>query len=239
MEIHIFKNEPQLLAALAEFFIDTATKAITERGECNVALSGGRSPKKLYELLASSDFNQRLDWQKMRFFFGDERYVPADDPESNALMAKKALFDPLQIAPAQIFQVDTTLSPPAAAQAYTEGISAHFQDQPAAFDLVLLGLGADAHTASLFPYTSVLATSAASVEAVWLEKQQGYRITMTAALINQARQVAFLVYGADKAGAVRQVLQGATDMDQYPAQRICPMVGKVDWFLDETAAEQL
>lgn len=238
MDIRVFKNEPELLTALANFFVEIANKSIAERGEFNVSLSGGRSPKKLYELLASTAFNQKIDWQKVYFFFGDERYVPADDPESNALMGKKALFDPLQIAPAQIFQVDTTLSPVEAAQAYTEAIAMHFQDE-AAFDLILLGLGTDAHTASLFPYSSVLSASSATTEAVFVEKQQAYRITMTAPLINQARQIAFLVYGEDKADALQQVLKGTRNLDKYPAQRVQPSAGEVHWFLDETAAAEV
>ncbi len=236
MKIHIFKTETALLTALADFFIETATQAIAERGQCTVALSGGRSPKKLYELLASPQFNQQVDWQKVYFFFGDERYVPATSSDSNALMAQKALFDPLQIAPAQIFQVDTTLSPTEAADAYTEAITTHFQQQPVCFDLILLGLGDNAHTASLFPHTPVLAETVAAVKAVYLEDQQVYRITMTAPLINQARQIAFLVYGADKAEAVQQVLEGELNIEQYPAQLISPINGEVDWFLDEAAA---
>ena len=235
MDIQIFETEPELLTALASFFVEIAKKAIAERGECNVSLSGGRSPKKLYELLASPEYNQQIDWQKIYFFFGDERYVPADDPESNALMVQKALFDPMQIAPTQIFQVNTSFSPEKAAQDYTHTIAAHFKDQPIRFDLVLLGLGPDAHTASLFPFSSVLAEDSISIKSVFLEKQQVWRITMTAPLINQARQIAFLVYGEDKAEAVRHVLKGAQDIDQYPAQRIQPS-GEVHWFLDETAA---
>ncbi|MCY7327835.1 MAG: 6-phosphogluconolactonase [Saprospiraceae bacterium] len=236
MKIHIFKTEAELLVSLANFLIETATKAIAERGQCNVALSGGRSPKKLYALLASPEFNPLLDWQKIYFFFGDERYVPATSPDSNALMAQKALFDPLQIAPAQIFRVDTTLSPTESANAYTDAITTHFQQQPVCFDLILLGLGDNAHTASLFRHTSVLAETTAAVKAVFLEEQQVYRITMTAPLINQARQIAFLVYGADKAEAVQQVLAGARNIEQYPAQLIRPTNGEVHWFLDEAAA---
>jgi len=236
MKIHIFKTESELLTALANFLIETATKAIAERGQCNVALSGGRSPKKLYALLASPEFNPLLNWQKIYFFFGDERYVPATSPDSNALMAQKALFDPLQIAPAQIFRMDTTLSPTESATAYTDAITAHFKQQLVCFDLILLGLGDNAHTASLFPHTSVLAETTAAVKAVFLEEQQVYRITMTAPLINQARQIAFLVYGADKAEAVQQVLVGARNIEQYPAQLINPTDGEVHWFLDEAAA---
>lgn len=239
MEIHVFKTEHALLRALANFFVATAAAAIAERGACNVSLSGGRSPEKLYALLASPDFSRRVDWQKVCFFFGDERYVPADHPDSNALMATRTLFDPLGVAAAQIFRVDTSRSPMAAAQAYTAAIMAHFQGQPTCFDLVLLGLGADAHTASLFPHTPVLPEPSASVQAVFLEKQQVYRLTMTAPLLNQARQIAFLVYGEDKADAVQRVLQGAPDPGQYPAQLIRPPAGEVHWFLDETAAAAL
>ena len=239
MMVHIYKDTSELLSGLAAFFVKSAREAIESHGQFNVALSGGNSPKKLYELLASPAFRQQVAWDKVYFFFGDERYVPADDPENNARMAREAMFGPLHIPDAQIFQVDTTLPPEQAAAAYAQRLNAHFNGSPVQFDLILLGLGDDAHTASLFPGTPVLQEREAGVKAVFLESKQVYRITLTAPLINQAKAVAFLVYGAAKANAVQQVLEGERNIAKYPAQLVQPQQGDVHWFLDEAAASLL
>lgn len=239
MNLQIFASQDEVLRQLAAHFVGAAQAAIAARGRFSVALSGGSSPRKLYELLASAAFNQQLDWHKADFFFGDERYVPATSPESNYLMAKTALFEPLGIEPTHIFAIDTTLPPPQAAQAYTDAIRRYFAHEPARFDLVLLGLGDNAHTASLFPHTDVLPVTVAEVRAVFLDEQQVYRLTLTAPLINQARDVAFLVYGADKAAAVQRVLEAPRDVATLPAQLIAPAEGQLSWFLDRAAASAL
>ncbi|WP_161889000.1 6-phosphogluconolactonase [Pontibacter russatus] len=239
MMVHIYKDTSELLSGLAAFFVKSAREAIENHGQFNVALSGGNSPKKLYELLASEEFRQQVAWDKVYFFFGDERYVPADDPENNARMAREAMFAPLHIPEAQIFKVDTMLPPEQAAETYEKRLNGHFNGNPARFDLILLGLGDDAHTASLFPGTPVLQEQAASVKAVFLESKQVYRISLTAPLINQAKDVAFLVYGAGKANAVQQVLEGERNITKYPAQLVQPQQGDVHWFLDEAAAALL
>ncbi|WP_242919837.1 6-phosphogluconolactonase [Pontibacter liquoris] len=237
--VNIYKDTEALLTAVADLFVDAAREAIAARGQFNVALSGGSSPKQLYEKLASPAYNWKVDWSRAYFFFGDERYVPADDPESNALMVQHALFGPLNISPENIFAVNTTLAPQQAAQEYMQRILQHFKRQEIRFDLMLLGLGNDAHTASLFPGTTVLQEQAVDVKAVLLPDQKTYRLTLTAPLINLSHQIAFLVYGAAKAEAVRHVLEGERDTSRYPAQLIRPDQGKVDWFLDETAAALL
>ena len=239
MKINVFKTVQELLVAMADYFVSTAKSSISSRKEFNVALSGGSSPKRLYEILSSSDFKHQVEWDKVNFFFGDERYVPADDPDNNALMVKKALFDPLNISSSNIFTINTSLPPEEAAKKYTLTIANHFKDQKIRFDLVLLGLGDNSHTASLFPYTSVLSDKSASVKAVFLEEQNVYRITMTAPLINQARQIAFLVYGEAKTDAVRHVLEDVIDTEKYPAQLIHPEKGDLGWYLDEAAASGL
>jgi len=227
------------LNALAAYFIKVAQDSIAAKGKFSVALSGGSSPKKLYQLLASPVYSGEIDWEKVYFFFGDERNVPKDSPDSNYLMAKKALFDPLEISTLNIFPVDTSLPPTAAAQKYFEDIEQFFDEDELAFDLVLLGLGDNSHTASLFPHTPVLHDTTPGVKEVWLEDQQVFRITMNAPLINEAKQIAFLVYGEGKAIAVHHVLEDEEDIDEYPAQLIDSIVGEVQWFLDEAAAENL
>ena len=235
MSLNIFNGENEVLAALAEHFATVANEAITARGKFSVALSGGNSPKKLYELLSSAYFNQ-LDWTKIYFFFGDERYVSQTDKDSNYLMAKKSLFEPLEIEPENIFAVDTSLQPDAAAQAYQETIEQFFDESEQSFDLILLGLGDNSHTASLFPHTPVLNDIKPGVKAVYLEDQKIYRITLNAPLINEAEHIAFLVYGDGKAVAVHHVLEDDENIEEYPAQLIEPIVGEIQWFLDESAA---
>jgi 6-phosphogluconolactonase len=237
--LHVFADADAVLGALADYFVDQASQAVAARGRFVVALSGGSSPKKLYELLASPAYRERVEWDKAYFFFGDERNVPQTSPDSNYLMAKKALFDPLAIRPGQVFAVDTRLAPAEAAAQYGVAIEEFFREDPAHFDLVLLGLGDNAHTASLFPNTPVLHDQTVSVQEVWLPVEQVFRITFTAPLINQAHAVAFLVYGKGKAEAVHQILDLPRDIDQYPAQLIELKDKPVDWFLDEAAASEL
>ena len=189
--------------------------------------------------MASPEFREQLNWKKVNFFFGDERVVPANDPENNAYMVKRALFDPLNISESKIFAVNTALLPNEAAKQYTATIATHFKGQKPLLDLILLGLGDNAHTASLFPYTPVLTDKTASVQTVFLEVQKVNRITMTAPLINLARNIAFLVYGQDKAEAVKHVLEGEFDPEKYPAQLINPLKGELHWFLDEAAKSLL
>lgn len=238
MKLNIFESSEEVLKRLAEYFITIAQQSVAEHEKFSVALSGGSSPKKLYEMLAS-DYKDKIDWSKIYFFFGDERYVPATDPNSNYLMAKKALFDPLRIAETQIFPVDTSVEPKTAARKYTEVIKDFFQGKETRFDLVLLGLGDDAHTASLFPGTPVLHDDTPFVKEVYLEDKKVYRITLNAPLINQARHIAFLIYGEGKAEAVHHVIEDTEDIDNFPAQLIKPVNGELQWFLDSAAASKL
>ena len=236
MRLNIFATVDELLTRLAEYFIDNANRAITTKGHFSVVLSGGSSPEKLYSLLASPVFKNRTDWNKIFFFLGDERYVPATDPANNCRMINKVLFEPLQINASQIFPVDTSLPPETAAQKYMEAINRHFNGGEPCFDLVLLGLGDNSHTASLFPFTTILHESSPGVKAVFLPEQQVYRISFTAPLINKAHNIAFLVYGDLKAQAVQNIIAGERDIEKFPGQLIQPESGNLEWFLDESAA---
>lgn len=238
MKLNIYNNEKQVLAALAVHFVTIANESIAKHGKFSVALSGGSSPKALYELLASS-FHDKVEWEKVYFFFGDERYVPQTDKDSNYLMAKNALFNPLSIEPSNIFPVDTSLSPREAAEKYQEEIEEFFDDDGLSLDLILLGLGDNSHTASLFPYTPVLHDRLPGVKEVFLPDKQVYRITLNAPLINEAKHIAFLVYGEAKAIAVHHVLEDDEDIENYPAQLIEPITGEIQWFLDSAAASML
>ena|ERR1700761_1884378 len=236
---NIFDTADDVLKALAEYFVIIAGEAIAKNKKFSVALSGGSSPKKLYELLASDEYKHQVEWDKVYFFFGDERYVPQTDKDSNYLMARNALFAPLLIDPLNIFAVDTSLSPAEAAAKYEQEIEEFFDEGELSFDLVLLGLGDNSHTASLFPHTPVLHDRTPGVKEVYLEDQQVYRITLNAPLINDAQNIAFLVYGEGKAIAVHHVLEDEEDIEEYPAQLIEPIVGDIQWFLDKAAAANL
>lgn len=238
--LKIYDKSDDLINALAEAVRDASKEAIAARRQFNFVLSGGGSPRKLYELLSSETYKNQIEWDKTWFFFGDERFVPAGDSQRNSLMAKQALFEPLKIPESQIFKVDTSVSPEAAAQSYSETIAAHFKKMPIEFDFVLLGLGDDAHTASLFPNTDVLKATEAAFKSVFVKELDVYRITMTAPLINQARKIAFLVFGKDKSEAVYQILEDKTgSAAQFPARLISTNENKVTWYLDAAAASRL
>ena len=239
MPVHIHPTIEATLRDLADYFVARVTEAIAARGRFAVALSGGSSPRKLYELLATPDYRARVDWPRVFFFFGDERNVPRTDPQSNFRMAQTALLAPLGIADDHVFALPTELPPAEAAAAYTRSINDFFSPKPARFDLVLLGLGDNSHTASLFPHTAVLRATTADVQAVFVPEMGMHRLTFTAPLINQARAVAFLVFGTDKAAAVRRVRQGPRNAEEFPAQLITPAAGERHWFLDAAAAADL
>jgi 6-phosphogluconolactonase len=202
----------------------------------SLVLSGGNTPRQLYALLASEGFRHKFDWDKVDFFFSDERHVPQDDQDSNFKMANDVMLDPLGIKSSQIFAVNTVLSPEKSAADYWKTIRGYIGYEPVQFDLVLLGLGDNAHTASLFPHTAVLHERQPGVKAVVIDKQKPMRITFTAPLINEANHIAFLVTGSDKAPAVQAVLEGEKNIEEFPAQLIR---AGADWFLDANAASQL
>lgn len=238
MHLHIYNDTETTVNAIAEFFIAVADKAIKERGRFDVALSGGSTPHRLYEML-SSKYEDEIEWGRVFFFFGDERNVPADDNDNNGKMARESLFDPLRIAPEQIFYIPTALGPAAAAANYASAVKTHFGSNGPVFDLILLGLGDNSHTASLFPHTTILEEQSLLVADVYVEELEAHRISMTAPLINQARKIAFLVNGSSKAGAVRNIIEGERNYHEYPAQLISPASGELHWFLDEKAASLL
>ena len=237
--INIFKEEGKVLAALADFIVARANEIIARQGRFTVALSGGSSPKKLYELLASENYRAKVEWEKFFFFFGDERYVPLYHKDSNYLMTERSLFEPLGVLQEQVFAVNTALPPADAARDYEEKIVHHFNDGKCRFDLILLGLGDNSHTASLFPHTKVLHEKKALIKEIFVDEVNMYRITFTAPLINAAHCVAFLVYGSGKAEAVHLILEDETNIEAYPAQLIKPVDGALYWFMDEAAASRI
>lgn len=239
MNLLIYKTKSELLKDLADYVIAIAEKAISEKDCFNFVLTGGNSPKELYEML-STTYREKLDWSKVFFFIGDERNVPPGHESYNGLMANKSILSPLNIAADHIFFVDTTLAPEKAAIEYAKAITTHFGGADLAFDLILLGMGDDGHTASLFPGTDILGSKEVTVESVYVEKLATYRISFTAPLINKAKNVAFLVFGEAKADALKHVIEDEPKTPElYPSQLIDPIDGSLTWFLDSDAAKLL
>ena len=238
MILHVSKSPAEVIESLAEFFVRTAQQSIETNGRFIVSLSGGSSPKALYELLASN-YRNEINWNKVFFFFGDERYVPADDDRYNGQMVDKALFNPLNIPKENIFKIDTSLETSESAKDYEEKIRQFFGNNQPAFDLMLLGLGDNSHTASLFPHTTILSETTALVKEVWVEEVDMYRISMTAPLINLSKHIVFFLFGKSKAPAVYNIIQRDKNIEEYPAQLIHPVAGTLHWFMDNDAASDL
>ena len=204
-----------------------------------MALSGGATPRRTYELLAAPPLQDQAPWDRVHVFWGDERCVPLNDPRSNARMAQAAWLDHVPIPGDQIHPLDCARDPAAAARQYEAQLREFFAGQPPRLDLVLLGLGDDGHTASLFPGTPVLEERERWAAAVYVAAADLYRVTLTAPLINQAAMVAFLVAGKSKAGVLQEVLHGPRDPARLPAQLIQPQTGELLWLVDLAAAARL
>lgn len=236
----IFDNASEVARAAADRLIEIAREAIGERGRFAVALAGGSTPKRAYELLASDDFKDRLDWSKVHIFFGDERCVPPDDAESNYRMVNEAMLSHIAIPPENIHRMQGMGDAVANARLYEDELRTYFNDAEwPAFDLVLLGMGDDGHTASLFPGSPALHEQEAWVAANWVEKFRAYRITLTAPAINHAAHVIFLVTGESKAERLAEVLTGERAPEQLPSQSIEPTTGELEWLTDKAASTQL
>jgi 6-phosphogluconolactonase len=234
----VVADDDALARAVAAYFIATALDALAARGRFDVALSGGSTPKAVYALLAAPLAVAALAWPRVRFFFGDERCVPPDDPESNYKTARDGLLEPLGIDAAHVFRMRGEDEPTAAARDYAAVLRAELGPSPV-FDLVMLGMGPDGHTASLFPGTDPLTDDEALVRAPWVEKFSTHRITLTPRVINAARTVAIAAGGAAKASVLREVREGAYDPMVHPIQIVNPRDGELLWFVDEAAAGAL
>ena len=237
--IRVFNDYEGLSQAAAGMFVDLAVQAIDSRDRFVVALSGGHTPRRLYELLAADPLRRMIRWDAIHFFWGDERCVPAGDSRSNALMTHQILLDHVPVPTEHIHPIHGDLPPAQAAAEYEAELRTFFGIQPPVFDLILLGMGDNAHTASLFPYTPVLREKQRWVAEVYVAEQEMYRVTLTAPLINQASDVIFLVNGADKAPALQKVLDGPYQPLEFPAQLIRPNGSHPIWLVDEAAGHRL
>lgn len=241
-EIRKLTTPQELFEAAAEEVVQAASRAVSEHGRFTIALSGGSTPKSLYNLLATNA-RTSLPWDRMFFFWSDERHVPPTDPDSNYRMADEAMLSKIPVAPGNVFRVPAeNPDAAAAAAAYEQTLRKFFSLQPEQFprfDLILLGMGPDGHTASLFPETPALRQNSRLAVANWVEKLKASRITFTLPVINAAASVAFLVSGSDKAPALHSVLESDAAGEQYPAKLVRPTDGKLIWFVDRAAASLL
>jgi 6-phosphogluconolactonase len=242
-EIHIFSDPQDLASKAADLFLSSAEQAIATSNRFLAVLSGGATPKTLYSILTSPSYAGRLDWSKVQFLFGDERCVPPSHPDSNFAMANEALFTPLNISPTQIHRMRGEDQPETAAAQYEDTLrrlTATAPGQWPVLDLVLLGMGSDGHTASLFPGTASLHEQIRWVVPSLAPQGTRSRLTLTLGVINHATVILFLVSGLNKSHIVQQVLERQpTDPVRYPAELIRPERGRLLWYLDRTAASEL
>jgi 6-phosphogluconolactonase len=235
--VTVFPDSEAIARAVAEKFVELAKDAIAARGRFSVALAGGSTPKRTYEILATDEFRGQVEWPRVHAFFGDERCVPPDHADSNFRMATEAL---LKYVPASVYRMKGEGDAANHAADYENELRGFFAGEAwPRFDLVMFGMGDDGHTLSLFPGTTALSETAAWCVSNWVEKFNTYRITLTAPAVNQARQLIFSVTGANKASRLVEVLRGPFEPERLPSQLIKPTDGRLDWFADEAAAAEL
>ena len=237
-QITVYPDRTALMAGAADALVAAGRQAIAARGRWTWALSGGSTPEGVYALLGAAPRRDQLDWAKVFVFWGDERCVPPTDAQSNYGMAKRALLDHVPIPDANIYRMRGELAPESAAHLYGRDLRAVFGidgHQWPQFDTILLGLGPDGHTASLFPGSDILERHESLVAETWVAKMSQYRISLTLPTINAACDKIFLVAGADKAAVVREIVQATGNVAEYPAAR----VQAARWLLDAAAAAEL
>jgi 6-phosphogluconolactonase len=236
-EIIIVRDVGELARKAAEQFVALAGAAVARAARFAVALSGGSTPRALYELLGSTEYRERIDWRHVHLFWGDERCVPPDHSESNFRMARKIWISQIQIPAENIHRMEGEKEPRAAAAAYEQELQQFFAPAPGQmprFDLILLGVGADGHTASLFPGNAALDEQERFVVADYVEKLKAHRVTLTLPVINAAAQVTLLVSGASKAAVVRRILRGS-ETAKLPAAKVRPANGSLAWLITKDA----
>jgi 6-phosphogluconolactonase len=239
-EILIFPSAAELAQEAARRFAEQAEACAKHAGRCAVALSGGSTPKAMFQILAEKPYADTIPWRSIYFFWGDERCVPPDHADSNYRMADETLLSKVPIPRENIFRIPAENEDHERAAAnYSETLRKFFGEERPSFDLVFLGMGPDGHTASLFPGTTALSVNDRIAAANYVEKFQSWRITLTAATINMARNIIFLVAGADKAPALKEVIEGLRNPELYPSQLIEPSHGARLWMVDEAAVKLL
>ncbi len=234
-EVKVVADLDQIAKTAAEYIIEQVRKT---DNRFSIALSGGSTPKSLFQVLAKPAYRDRIDWSKVHVFWGDERCVPPDDPDSNYHMTRETLLDHIPLLPDQIHRIRGEADPADAAAEYEKLLKTFFATNEPRFDVILLGMGDDGHTASLTPNTPALNETERWVVPTYYEAKQNWRVTFTAPVINAAANVVFLVSGSGKAERLRQVLLGPYQPHQLPSQLVKPTNGNLIWLVDQAAAAQ-
>lgn len=238
-KIETFHTPVLLFKAAADHILQLYEKSVAEKGTFTIALSGGSTPKKLYELLVQAPYVKKINWKNIYVFWSDERCVPFYDEENNSHMASIALLNNVPIPKENIFPVPVNFEPAKAAARYEQMIKTFFKEKEPRFDLILLGLGEDGHIASLFPGTDILNERKAMVKEVYLAEKKTYRVSFTVPIINNAKHVLFLVTGKEKASVIARLFSKPVKKNILPAQLVKPVKGDLLWFLDKPAASLL
>ena len=242
-QIRRVSDSQEIALVAAQTIVQIAQDTIKRHDRLTIALAGGSTPKGLYHLLASDAFRSQIPWEKIHIFWGDERHVPPDHPESNYRMAQETLLSQIPLPPHHIHRIHSELpNASEAAEQYEQEIKECFQvksQEIPRFDVILLGMGPDGHTASLFPGTAAVHETERFVVAPWVEKFKTYRMTLTPPVLNEASQIIFLVSGSDKSETLQEVLEGDFQPDTHPVQIVRPIQGEVLWLIDEAASGSL
>ena len=238
-ELHVSRTPEEAAQSAASFVAALAEECVADHGRFTIALSGGSTPRKLYRVLATPPHAKQMTWDQWHVFWGDERRVPPDHEDSNYRMAREALLDHVSIPPAHVHRMRGEVAPQEAAGEYETVLREVFQTPLPSFDLILLGIGEDGHTASLFPSTQALREQHRLVVANWAPHLKAHRITFTLPLINAAKVVAFLATDESKAEVLRGVLEPTPGEGILPTAMVRPTHGTIQWFLSEEAARLL
>lgn len=238
-EVEVWPNSHALAMRAAELFTETARQSVALGDAFKVALAGGSTPRALYHLLAGEIYAPRLPWKETHVYWSDERCVPPTSDESNYRMANEAMLAHVPVPFNQIHRMRGEIDPEEAAREYASLLEEKFDENPPRFDLILLGMGEDGHTASLFPHSQALLDTEHLVAAPYIEKLNSYRLTLTLKAINAASSIIFLAAGENKAEALRAVLEEKGSGREYPAQLVSPARGELLWLVDEAAAGRL
>lgn len=237
--IEVFKTIEEFEQKAAEEIIRATNQAIRDRGVCFLALSGGETPRRVYRRLGTEHLKNQVNWKCVYLFFSDERSVPQTDPQSNFGMARLSLISQVDIPQEQVHRMKGEINPTVAAEEYEREIHEAFGERQVRFDLVLLGVGEDGHTASIFPGTSIVKEKRALARALFVPRLNSWRVTLTFGAINNAREVLFLASGKQKAAIVRCIVSASEPTEELPATMVQPVDGTLRWMIDEEAASEL
>lgn len=237
--IKIYADSTELFKTVADEMVQVISSTLQSREYATLVLSGGSTPRGLYALLTENPYRNKIDWSRVHLFWGDERNVPPDHPDSNYGMVKRVLLDKVKVPVSNIHRIYGELPAEEAAQLYVQELQSFFKNQLPRFDLTLLGLGEDGHTASLFPQTTALQEKEKLVVAVFVPKFSSWRISLTFPVINASHNIFFLVTGQKKAKVVAQIFKLKHPDTALPASLVNPFQGRLLWFLDEEAASEI